>query len=46
MISLRGAKNIVLAKNLNDASKLAERCPILKGENTSVETREVATPGQ
>ncbi len=37
---------IVLAKNLNDASKLAERCPILKGENTSVETREVATPGQ
>lgn len=37
---------IVLAKNISDASRLAERCPILKGENTSVEIREVASAGE
>ena len=36
---------IVNAKDLNGASKLAEKCPILKGKNTSVEIREVASPG-
>jgi hypothetical protein len=37
---------IILAKNLNDATKIAEKCPILNGENTSVEIREVANPGE
>lgn len=36
---------IVNANGLDGASKLAEACPILKGENTSVEIREVASPG-
>lgn len=36
---------IVLANNLNEATKIAKRCPILKGQNTSVEIRETATPG-
>jgi len=35
---------IVRAKNLEGAIFLAEKCPILKGENTSVEVRETATP--
>ncbi len=37
---------IVLAKNLDDATKIAKKCPILYGQNTSVEIRETATPGQ
>jgi len=37
---------IVLAKNLDDATKIAKKCPILNGQNTSVEIRETATPGQ
>ncbi len=37
---------IVLAKNLDEATKIAKKCPILKGQNTSVEIRETATPGK
>lgn len=37
---------IVLAKSLNEATKIAEKCPILNGQNTSVEIRETATPIQ
>jgi len=37
---------IVLADNLDSASKIASKCPILNGENTSVEIREVAVPGE
>jgi len=36
---------IVLAKNLDEATKIAKKCPILNGQNTSVEIRETATPG-
>ncbi|MDP2235263.1 MAG: YciI family protein [Bacteroidales bacterium] len=36
---------IVLADNLENATKIAKKCPILNGENTSVEIRETATPG-
>lgn len=35
---------LVFAKNLDDATKIASKCPILKGENTSVEIRELASP--
>lgn len=37
---------IVLATNLDEATKIAKKCPILNGQNTSVEIRETATPGQ
>ena len=37
---------IVLAKDINDAVSLAESCPILNGQNTSVEVRETAMPGE
>ena len=37
---------IVLAKNIDEATKIAKKCPILSGQNTSVEIRETATPGQ
>lgn len=37
---------IILANNLDEATKIAKKCPILKGHNTSVEIRETATPGQ
>jgi hypothetical protein len=37
---------IILADNLEDATKIAKKCPILNGQNTSVEIRETATPGQ
>lgn len=37
---------IVLAKNLDEATKIAKKCPILNGQNTSVEIRETAAPGQ
>jgi len=33
---------IVLAKDLDGATTLAEKCPILQGEGTSVEVRAVA----
>jgi hypothetical protein len=32
---------IVLAENLDEATKIAQKCPILQGENTSVEIREI-----
>lgn len=35
---------IILAKNLDEATKIAKKCPILNGQNTSVEIREIATP--
>lgn len=37
---------IILADNLDEATKIAKKCPILNGQNTSVEIRETATPGQ
>lgn len=37
---------IVLAKNIDEATKIAQKCPILNGQNTSVEIRETAKPGQ
>ncbi len=37
---------IVLAENLDEATKIAKKCPILNGQNTSVEIRETATPGK
>jgi hypothetical protein len=35
---------LVLAKDIKDAVSIAEKCPILQGEGTSVEIRETATP--
>jgi len=35
---------IIFAKNLNHATKIAKKCPILNGQNTSVEIRETAAP--
>lgn len=32
---------LILAKDINDATGIASKCPILKGENTSVEIREI-----
>jgi hypothetical protein len=37
---------IILADNLDEATIIAKKCPILNGQNTSVEIRETATPGQ
>jgi hypothetical protein len=37
---------LVLAKNIEEATKIAKKCPILKGKNTSVEIRETAKAGQ
>lgn len=36
---------LIVAQDLEDASSIAQNCPILKGENTSVEIRELASPG-
>lgn len=36
---------IILADNLEEATKIAKKCPILNGQNTSVEIRETAMPG-
>lgn len=36
---------LIFAKDLDDATLIAEKCPILNGEGTSVEIRETATPG-
>lgn len=36
---------IILAKNIDEATSIAQQCPILQGENTSVEIRETAAPG-
>lgn len=35
---------IVLADSLDGAAEIAARCPILNGQNTSVEIREAAAP--
>jgi len=37
---------IILAKDMNEAVSIAENCPILAGEGTSVEIRETAGPDQ
>ena len=37
---------IIFAENLEEATKIAAKCPILNGQNTSVEIRETATPGK
>jgi hypothetical protein len=37
---------IILANNLDEATKIAKKCPILNGQNTSVEIRETAVPGE
>ncbi len=37
---------IIRAHDLDGATKIAIKCPILKGKNTSVEIRETATPGR
>jgi hypothetical protein len=37
---------IVLAENMDEATKIAMGCPILTGQNTSVEIRETAAPGE
>lgn len=37
---------IILAENIEEATTIGSGCPILNGKNTSVEIREVATPGQ
>lgn len=37
---------IILAKDINGATVIASECPILNGENTSVEIREIASPGE
>ncbi len=35
---------IILADNVDEATKIAKKCPILNGQNTSVEIRETETP--
>jgi hypothetical protein len=37
---------IILADDIDEATKIAKKCPILNGQNTSVEIRETATPGK
>jgi len=37
---------IILADNMGEATKIAKKCPILNGQNTSVEIRETAAPGK
>lgn len=37
---------IILANNIEEATEIAKKCPILNGQNTSVEIRETATPGR
>jgi hypothetical protein len=36
---------IILADSIEEATRIAQKCPILNGENTSVEIREAAQPG-
>lgn len=36
---------IILAKDMEGAVKIAEKCPILEGQGTSVEIRETAAAG-
>ena len=35
----------IKAKGMDEATAIAMRCPILEGENTSVEVREIQKPG-
>jgi len=35
---------IILARDMDDATHIAKKCPILQGEGTSVEIRETITP--
>lgn len=35
---------VILAKDFNQATNIAIKCPILNGQNTSIEIRETATP--
>lgn len=37
---------IILAKDVDSALSIAQKCPILQGEGTSVEVRETDTPGK
>lgn len=37
---------IITAANMEDAIKIAAKCPILNGNHTSVEIRETALPGR
>lgn len=37
---------VVFAKNMEEATMIARKCPILNGKNTSVEIRETATAGE
>ncbi len=37
---------LILAKDIDEATGIATKCPILNGQNTSVEIREVASPRQ
>lgn len=37
---------IILAKNIDGAAKIAKKCPILNGQNTSVEIRGIEAPGK
>lgn len=36
---------LIYAKSIADAVLIAQKCPILQGEGTSVEVRELGTPG-
>lgn len=36
---------ILCAEHLDEATRIAKKCPILNGKNTSVEIREIAAPG-
>ena len=36
---------LISAKDLEEATQIAKACPILNGQTTSVEIREIATPG-
>ena len=36
---------LILAKDMDDATLIARKCPILNGDQTSVEIRETASPG-
>ncbi len=43
--NLSVAGNILIkVDNLEDATLIAKKCPILEGENTSVEIREIVSP--
>jgi hypothetical protein len=37
---------IITANNMDDAIMIASKCPILSGNNTSVEIRQTASPGE